>query len=148
LLNYQASHDFRYQLQLARMMELLRGDQVNAEDVLRRVCLSVAYIDAHPERFRGSTKADDLAIGHLVMRLAPLERCGKKYAARAVALLGALARDALYTFALGLINRLKLDAQQHRELVKQTLAFDEMADVPVSHEPRAGIAFRKRRGVQ
>jgi hypothetical protein len=147
VLNYRATHGRTYQLQLEHMMQILRDDQVNAEDVLRRVALFVAFASAHPERFKGLTKVEDLALARCVMRLAPLQRTGKRYPSRSLALLGSLLRDALYRWGLNLVDRLKVDAQSHQDKVSATLDLDTPADVPVSSEPRAGIAYRKRRGV-
>jgi hypothetical protein len=147
VLDYRATHGRTYQLQLEHMMQILKDDQVNAEDVLRRVALFVAFATAHPERFKGSTRVEDLALARCVMRLAPLQKTGKRYPSRSLALLGGLLRDALYRWGLNLVDRLKRDAEAHHEKVTASLDLDTPADVPVS-EPRAGIAYRKRRGVQ
>jgi hypothetical protein len=147
ILNYKATNGYTFQRELQRMMGILRDDQVTASDILHRVCLMVAFASAAPGRYSGSTKAENLAMGRMIMRLAPLQRRGKRYAARSVHLLGEMARDYLYVFGLKLHERLKLDAEKVHELKKLTLDFDTAAEV-APDAPRAGVRHRNCRGVQ
>jgi hypothetical protein len=81
------------------------------------------------------------------MRLAPLQRRGKRYASRAVHLLGEMARDFLYVYAMRLHDRVKQDAEKVYELKKATLDLDSPVEVPTDDTPRAGRAYRRRRGI-
>jgi hypothetical protein len=107
----------------------------------------VFFASAAPGRYHGSTKAENLAMGRAIMRLAPLQRRGKRYASRAVHLLGEMARDCLYVYAMRLHDRVKQDAEKVYELKKATLDLDTHAEVPADDTPRAGRACRRRRGI-
>jgi hypothetical protein len=147
ILDYRNENGFGYQLELERMMLILKDDAVTAEDILKRVCLMVFFASAAPERYHGSTKAENLAMGRAIMRLAPLQRRGKRYASRAVHLLGEMARDFLYVYAMRLHDRVKQDAETVYELKKATLNLDTPAEVPTDDTPRVGRAYRRRRGI-
>jgi hypothetical protein len=147
ILDYRNENGFRYQLELERMMLILKDDGVAAEDILKRVCLMVFFASAAPERYHGSTKTENLAMGRAIMRLAPLQRRGKRYASRAVHLLGEMVRDFLYLYAMRLHDRVKQDAAKVYELKKATIEFDTRADVPTDDTPRAGRGYRRRRGI-
>jgi hypothetical protein len=86
-------------------------------------------------------------MGRAIMRLAPLQRRGKRYASRAVHLLGEMARDYLYLFGMRLHDRVKQDAQKVYELKKATLDLDTPAEVPADDAPRASRAYRRSRGI-
>jgi hypothetical protein len=147
ILDYRNENGFRYQLELERMMVILKDDRITAEDLLRRVCLMVFFASAAPERYNGSTKAENLAMGRAIMRLAPLQRRGKRYASRAVHLLGEMARDYLYVYAMGLHDRVKQDAEKIYELKKATMDLDMPAEVPTDDAPHAGRAHRRKRSI-
>ena len=147
VLNYRATNGYTFQRRLEGMMQILRDDQVSAEDLLRRVCLFVAFAAAHPEKFKGLTRCEDIAMGRMVMRLAPLQRKGLRYPTRSLVLLGGLLRDALYRYALNLVDRLKADAESHHAKVAATLDLDTPAEGAPETPLRAGQAYRKRRGV-
>lgn len=97
----------------------------------------------------GSTKVENPAMGRAIMRLAPLRRRGKRYASRAVHLLGEMAPDYLYVYVYGmrLHDRVKQDAENVEELKKATLDLDRPAEVSTDDTPRAGRAYRRRRGI-
>jgi len=147
ILDYRNENGFGYQLELERMMLILKDDGVTAGDILRRVCLMVFLASAAPHRYHGSTKVENLAIGRAIMRLAPLQRRGKRYASRAVHLLGEMARDYLYVFGMRLHDRVKQDAAKVYELKKATMDLDTHAEVPTDDTPRAGQAHRRKRGI-
>jgi hypothetical protein len=58
-----------------------------------------------------------------------------------------MARDYLYVFGMRLHDRVKQDAEKVYELRKATLDFDTPAEVPTDDTPRAGRAYRRRRGI-
>jgi hypothetical protein len=148
LLDFEPTNGFRYQLELQRMMCLLKGDEVQPSDVLHRVCLHVAFATSNPARFTGGEKVERLAIGRTVMRLAPLQRHGKRYSSRALYLLGdTVMSDGLYLYAIRLIDKLKTDDEKAYALKQAALDFDTPATV-TADPPRAGVRYRKRRGVQ
>jgi len=148
LLDYEPANGFRFQIELQRMMGLLKGDEVTASDVLHRVCLHVAFATANPGRFSGGERVERIAIGRAVMRLAPLNRRGKRYTSRALYLLGDIVMsDGLYLYAIKLIDKLKSDDEQAYALKQAAVDFETPAQVPVD-QPRAGVRYRKRRGVQ
>jgi antitoxin (DNA-binding transcriptional repressor) of toxin-antitoxin stability system len=141
-------HQFTFHPQLERMMQLLRDDQVSATDVLHRICLHVAFATANPGRVTGGRKVELLAIGRAIMRLAPPQRRGKRYPSRSLALLGEMVMDdGLYLFAIKLIDKLKIDDERKRAMKEAALDFDTPGEVPAD-QPRAGVRYRKRRGVQ
>lgn len=128
-LNYQPTHDFSHQRQLASMMHGLRDHGVTARDVLLRVCLFHAAFEEYSERFHGSQRAEDLAQARLVMRLTPLQRAARRrWPSRSLQLLGSMLREDLGPFALGLLRRLKADAEAVHQLRAATLDLDSPAE--------------------
>lgn len=148
LLNYTATHEFRYQTELARMMGLLRMDDVNASDVLQRVCLHTAFVTANPQRFSGGPKVEKLALARCVMRLCPLKRYGARWAPRSLLeLADIIAEDGLYLFAIRLVDKLKQDDAERRALADAALDFETPAVVP-QDQPRASVRYRRTRGLE
>lgn len=144
----RAVHQFTFQRELDRMMGLMRDDQVNASDVLHRICLHAAYVTANPGRFSGGAKVERLALARSVMRLCPLRRYGKRWLSKPLLLMAdIIMEDGLYLYPLRLVDRLKQDDAEKRAKTDAVLDFDTVANVPLA-SPRAGIHFRKRRGVQ
>lgn len=148
LLNYRATQQYRWQRQLQGMLEHVRNHGATAADLLRRVCVHYAYACDHPERVKYGINAEDAMLGRGVMRLAPLQKVGHRWPTVALRHLGFMCRDGLYMFARGMRERWLKDEEQREERRRASMDFDTPADVPVSAAPRAGVAYRERRGVQ
>jgi hypothetical protein len=148
ILTFTAIYQFRYYLELERMMQLMRDDQVSATDVLHRVCLHVAFVTANPGRYGGDQNSERLALARCVMRLIPLKRYGKRWTRRSLLLLAEhIMEDGLYLYALRLIDRMKADDAAKLALKEQSLDLDTPAEAPTDDTPRAGRAHRCRRGI-
>jgi hypothetical protein len=132
---------------LERVAELLRFHDVTASDILSRVCVFQAYAAANSGRWRGIRKAEDLALGRMVLRLIPLRRAGARYASKTVLLLADELRGSVVPYADKLLELIKKEAEDRRALVLGSLDLTTPAEVPADDTPRAGRAYRRRRGI-
>jgi hypothetical protein len=147
ILNFRANEIVRAERDLARVTELMRYHDVTASDVLARVCLFQAYAASNVGRFRGSRRAEDIALGRFVLRLVPLRKAGARYATKTVERLAAELRQLVVPYADKLIELLKAQAAERHELVTASLDLSTPAEVPAD-PPRAGRGRRRRLGVQ
>lgn len=143
VLNFKGSEIIRAERDFERIAQLLRSHEVNATDVLTRVCIFQAYAAANQARFHGSLKAENLALGRMVLRLVPMQRSGQRYATRSVLVLAELLRQVAVPYCDRVIELAKQESSKMHELVLASLDLSTREEVPAG-EPRAGTRRRRK----
>jgi hypothetical protein len=148
LLHYSATQSYSWQRQLQGMLEHVRNEGATAADLLRRVVIHYMHACDHPERIKHGINAEDAMLGRGVMRLAPLQKRGQRWAAVPLRNLGFMCRDGLYMFARGMRDRWLKDQETKEERRRATLDFDTPAAVSIEPTPASTRYRRTARGVQ
>jgi hypothetical protein len=142
ILNYNAGGSIvRAERDLTSMMMELRSHEVSPSDVLARVCIFQAYCGANVGRFKGSLRAENIALGQITRRLLPMSRTGKRFPMKAVELFGEELRRLVVPYADKLLQLVKDESAKQHDAVLSSLDLTTPADVPVD-PPRAGRARR------
>lgn len=148
ILNYSAAGScVRSERELTHMAQELRYHDVTASAVLSRVCVFQAYAAANVGRFKGSLRAENVALGRIVRRLVPMSRTGKRHPAKAIELLGQELRRLVVPYADKLLQLVQEESAKQHEGVLASLDLKTAATVP-SDPPRAGRSYRRQRGLQ
>lgn len=137
----------RAERDLTRIMQEYRYHEVSASDVLARVAIFQAYSGANAARFRGSLRAENIALARMVLRLVPMSRAGKRYPTKAIERLADELRRCAVPYANRLLQLVQEEAARLHEGVLASLDLSTPADVPAD-SPRAGRGRRKRLGVE
>ena len=148
VLNYNgAGSIWRPERDLTHIVQEMRYHEVTASDVLSRVCVFQAYAAANLGRFRGSTRAENIALGRMVRRLVPMSRTGRRHPVKAIELLGAELRRLVVPYADRLLQLVQEESAMQHEGVLASLDLKTPATVSAD-PPRAGGSYRRQRGLQ
>ena len=147
VLNFNEPDSYvRAERDLTRMMTEYRYHEVSATDVLARVCIFQAYAGANAGRFKGALRAENIALGRMVLRLVPMTRTGKRYPVKAIERLAEELRRLVVPYANRVVQLVQEDAAKVHEGVLASLDLTTAAEV--APDPfRAGRRRRKRLGV-
>jgi hypothetical protein len=120
----------RAERDLTSMMQEMRYHDVSPSDVLARVCVFQAYCGANAGRFKGSLRAENIALGQIVRRLVPMGRTGQRYPIKAIELFGAELRRLVVPYADKLLKLVMVEAAKQHDAVLASLDLTTPADVP------------------
>ena len=146
VLGYNAGGSIvRAERDLTSMMMELRSHDVSASDVLARVCIFQAYCGANAGRFKGSLRAENIALGQIARRLVPQGRTGQRYPIKAIELFGEVLRRLVVPYADRLLQLVKDESAKQHEAVLASLDLTTPADVPAD-APRGRERRRRLSG--
>jgi hypothetical protein len=128
ILNYKPQYDRTTEREVSRMMQMARDEGTTPMALLRRVCLHFFYLCDHPGRCKGSAHAEDMQLARIVMRLVPLQKSGKRWAAVPLRRLGSVCRESLYKFAHSMHKREQMDADKQHDRQRALMDFDAPAE--------------------